>query len=369
MKILQVLPSLESGGVERGTLEIAEALVNAGHDSWVLSGGGRLVASLENSGSHHICWDIGRKKPTTLLQVRKLRQWLHDQQFDIVHVRSRMPAWIVWLAWRKMPPLNRPHLVSTMHGLHSVNFYSSIMTRSECVIAVSKTCRRYILENYPDTKPDRIRLIYRGIAAEDFPRGYKPSNSWLNEWYKKHPETMNKKLITLPGRLTRLKGHLELLEVFAGIARQHPELHLLIVGGEDPKRIGYATEVRQRANQADLCSNVTLTGHRSDMRDIYGISIAVLALSTKPESFGRTALEPLSMGVPVVGFDHGGVSEILKVLFPTGAVTVGDYTTVANTLIRISMGDAAAVQENTQFRLDQMQAQTLAVYQELISSC
>ena len=102
MKVVQVLPGLQGGGVERGTLEVARALVAAGHESVVVSNGGRLVDELERDGSRHVAWDIGRKHPSTLLSIRRLRRWIARERPGILHARSRLPAWICWLAWRRM---------------------------------------------------------------------------------------------------------------------------------------------------------------------------------------------------------------------------------------------------------------------------
>jgi glycosyltransferase involved in cell wall biosynthesis len=170
MKVLQVLPALDSGGVERGTLEIARALVAADHESWVVSAGGRLVSRLRRQGSQHIEWDLGRKNPLTLRHVPALRRWLRESAFDVVHLRSRMPAWLVWLAWRGMDPATRPRLVSTVHGLHSVSRYSAIVTCGERVIVVSDAVRRYVLDKLPTvrrakTAPDSSRYRSRGLPA------------------------------------------------------------------------------------------------------------------------------------------------------------------------------------------------------------
>src|SRR5574340_562156 len=151
LTVLQLLPALESGGVERGTLEVADALVQRGHRALIMSGGGRLVAPLTKLGAEHYTWPIGVKSPRTLLLVHKLRRFLIEQQVDIVHARSRVPAWIAYLAWRGMEPAMRPRFVTTLHGMYGVNRYSRIMTRGEAVIAVSDTVREYILQNYPDT--------------------------------------------------------------------------------------------------------------------------------------------------------------------------------------------------------------------------
>ncbi|MDX5299126.1 MAG: glycosyltransferase, partial [Gammaproteobacteria bacterium] len=242
MKILQVLPALNSGGVERGTLEIAEAIVRAGHTSVVLSAGGRLVTELESAGSRHVSWDLGRKNPLLLLQVRKLRRWLLSERFDIIHLRSRLPAWMIWLAWRKLPEGQRPHLVTTVHGLHSVSRYSAIMTCGERIIVVSETARRYVLDNYPKADPARIRLIYRGIDPAAFPRQYTPDVEWRADWYATFPSLKNRFVVTLPGRMTRLKGHLDFLRMLVLLREEIPGLRGLIVGGEDPKRRAYAQE-------------------------------------------------------------------------------------------------------------------------------
>ena len=127
MKVLQVLPNLNSGGVERGTVEFARELVKQGHESFVMSNGGRLVAQLESEGSGHIHQPVHRKSLWTLRLVRPVRKLLQELKPDIIHVRSRAPAWIIWLAWRKLPVATRPRLVSTFHGLYSVNFYSAVM--------------------------------------------------------------------------------------------------------------------------------------------------------------------------------------------------------------------------------------------------
>src|SRR5574340_1156848 len=135
LTVLQLLPALESGGVERGTLEVADALVQRGHRALVMSGGGRLVAPLTKLGAEHYTWPIGVKSPRTLLLVGKLRRFLIEQRVDIVHARSRVPAWIACLAWRGMDLATRPRFVTTVHGMYGVNRYSRVMTRGGGFIA------------------------------------------------------------------------------------------------------------------------------------------------------------------------------------------------------------------------------------------
>lgn len=318
MKVVQVLPALDGGGVERGTLEIAKGLVAAGHESIVISAGGRMVAQLEAEGSRHVGWDLGKKSPLTYRHVWALRRWLRKEKPDILHLRSRMPAWVCWFAWKGLPENQRPHLVTTVHGLYSVSRYSSIMCRGERVIAVSDTVRDYIRDNYPQTDMGRVKVIYRGIDPDEFPHGYRPTDEWLHQWYQQYPQLKDRKVLTLPGRLTRLKGHHDFIDLIKQLRDANQPVQGLIVGGEDPKRKAYAQEIRERVVQEGLAEVITFTGNRSDMREIYAVSDVVLSLSKKPESFGRTVLEALSVGTPVLGYAYGGVGEILSKLFPAG---------------------------------------------------
>ncbi len=366
LTILQLVPDLESGGVEKGTLEVAKAIVDAGHKSIVMSAGGRLVTRLEEEGSEHIEWDLGKKSPLTFLQGRKLRSWLQKNNIDIIHARSRMPAWVAWLAWRKMPSNSRPHFMTTMHGLNSVNRYSKIMTYGEKVIAVSNTVKSYILDKYPETKEDKIITIARGIDIKEFPFHYKPEVEWLDAWFKEFPHTKGKWLITLPGRLTRLKGHNDFLDVIIKLKSENPNIHGLIVGGEDPKRKQYAEELYARVKSEGLEDMVTFAGYRSDMKEIYAISKAVLSLSTQPESFGRTAVEAISLGTPVIAYNHGGVGETMGQVYPIGLVSLSDTDETAIRCKQLYDGKIQPPQGVlTVYSKQEMLDKTLALYDAL----
>ncbi len=324
LTVVQVLPALEAGGVERGTLEVARYLAAQGHRSIVLSAGGRLVAQLQREGSEHYTWDLGRKSPWTLRHIPRLRRFLREQKADILHARSRMPAWVCYLAWRGMDPARRPRFVTTVHGLYSVNPYSAVMTRGERIIAVSETVRRYILDNYPAVDPQRIVVIPRGVDPQEFPHGYRPPPEWLAAWRAQYPQLAGKKVLTLPGRITRLKGHEDFIELIARLKAMGQPVHGLIVGGADPRKQGYLRQLQAQIRQAGLSQDITFTGHRNDLREVMAVSDVVLSLSRQPESFGRTVLEALSLGIPVVGYACGGVGEILTEVFPEGAVSQKD---------------------------------------------
>jgi len=348
MKVLQVLPALESGGVERGTVEVAEHLLQRGHEPLVISAGGRMVAELDALGVEHIRWPIGAKSPLTLRWVGRLRRLLRQRGIDVLHARSRVPAWVAYLAWRAMPADQRPRFITTMHGLHSVSRYSAIMTRGERVIAVSRTVEQHIRENYPRCDPQRIVVIPRGVAPAAF-APMQPDESWRRTFFQEHMIAPGRPIITLPGRLTRLKGHMDFLEVMHWLRQgDRPGAHAvgLIVGGEDPRRQAYAAELREAVEELGLQEHVVFTGFRSDMREIYAISDLVLSLSTSPESFGRAALEPLTMQRPVIGYDHGGVGEILREIYPAGAVPVGDIEALTERIRAFLDDDAPPVPDS-----------------------
>lgn len=328
--VLQLLPDLNWGGVERGTLEIAGELARRGHRSLVISAGGRLVEQLESLGTEHLTWPIGKKTPWTARLIFKLRSLLQEQHVDVLHARSRVPAWVAWLAWKSLPAAKRPRFITTVHGFYSVGRFSSIMASGEAVIAVSRSIADYIRQNYPKTPAESITVIPRGIDPREFPHALAPSPAWWTAWSEQYPNTVGREWLTLAGRITRLKGHEEFLTLIGQLTQRGRNVHGLIVGGDDPRRVGYSDELRQRVQALGLSDRVTFTGHRSDIREIYAASRAVLSLSTQPESFGRSVLEALAIGTPVLGFDHGGVGEVLGELNPQGLVPLGDTAALVN---------------------------------------
>jgi glycosyltransferase involved in cell wall biosynthesis len=205
--------------VERGTLEVSRHLVSCGHQSLVVSHGGRLVPSLQKDGGIHITLPVHKKRLGSLRQVGVLRELFDKEKPDIVHARSRVPAWLAWLAWRKLDQHNRPRFLTTFHGFYSVNFYSKIMTRGEKIIAVSHSVKDFILRNYPSVREEQIVVIHRGIDPRHFPRGFQPDPSWLATWQNDFPELQDKQLLLMPGRITRWKGQQDFLQLIASRVR------------------------------------------------------------------------------------------------------------------------------------------------------
>ncbi len=367
MKIVQILPEFNAGGVERGTLELAGFLTAQGHEALVISNGGRLVAELVAGGARHLTLPVHRKSLTSLLQVQRLRRILTAERPDVVHIRSRVPGWLTWLAWRGMAPPTRPRLVSTVHGFYSVNRYSAIMSRGERVIAVSDSIKRYILANYPQVPETLIRVIPRGIRPEHYGPEWQPSGAWLAAWQAAHPQLAGRRILLLPGRLTRLKGHEEFFQLLAALKAEQVPVHGLVVGDTHPKKRGYLAELHALLRRLELVGNVDFLGHRTDLPEIMAVSDVVFGLSRQPEAFGRTVLEALALGKPVIGYDCGGVGELLAELFPSGRVAAGDPRALLETTRAILSGSARPAEVGPPFTLDAMCRATLAVYEELRS--
>lgn len=362
LTVIQLIPAMRSGGAERSALEIARALVNAGHRSVVISAGGRLVQQLQAEGSEHITLDLGRKSLSTLGRLGALRRILREIKPDIVHARSRLPAWMGWWALKGMAP--RPHFVTTVHGFNSPGRYSAILLRGERVVVVSQTLRDYVLSHYRWLEPSRVRVIPRGIDPQAFPYGHRPDDAWHKAFFAEFPALNGAPLLTMPARGTRLKGHHDAIELLADLKRRGIEARLLLLGVIEPGREAYVAELQELIRLRGVTSQVVLSPPRDDIRDIYAVSALVLQLSNKPESFGRTVVEALSLCRPVLGYAHGGVGELLAELYPAGRVPLGDRERLverAAELLRV----APPIPPLQSYRLSDMQRATLALYEEV----
>lgn len=358
-----MLPALESGGVEKGTLEVGRHLVARGHRSIVIAAGGRLAPQLVAEGSEHLPWPVGAKRLATLRWVHRVRRLLAEERPDILHLRSRLPAWIGYLAWRGLPPAARPALVTTFHGFYRPGRYSAVMTFGQALIAISATVRDYILKTYPQVSPQRIVVIPRGVDPAQYPFGYQAPPPWRERWWAEFPQTRGGRLLTLPGRLTRLKGHHDFIRLVARLNAAGLDVRGVVVGGVDPRRRAYAAEIRRLAEREGE-GRIVFTGHRDDVREIYAVSDVVLSLSRQPESFGRTVLEALNLGVPVAAYAHGGVGEVLGRLWPEGAIAPGDEEALFER-VRGWLGQRPVLAPPQGYTLAEMLDRTLQVYTEV----
>ncbi len=365
LTIVQVLPALNAGGVERGTVEFAREIVKLGHRSIVISNGGGMVAQLQAEGTEHLSRPVHRKSLRSLGQVRPMRRLLRELRPDIVHVRSRMPAWITWLSWRKLPATSRPGLVSTFHGMYSVTPYSAIMARAERLIAISDCVHQYILDNYA-VDPAAITRIYRGLDPAAFNR-QACTEDWRRELYGQYPELAGKRIILMPGRLSRWKGQEAFLQVMSQLIQSQPDCHGVVVGAAEPNKEHYLDELLQQRRQLGLESHVTFVGHRSDIQAFYGLAAVTCHLSSKAEPFGRTVPEALACGCPVVAYDRGGASESLGAGFPQGLVEPDNIPRFARRISEL-LAQSHRIELPRAFYLETQVRETLAVYHELLSA-
>ncbi len=370
MNVLQILPALHGGGVERGTLEIASALLGAGHKATVASSGGRLVAGLEAMGARHVVLPLGSKLPWQIWRnAHSLCTLIKQEQIDVLHVRSRAPAWSALLAARrcKMP------LVTTFHGQYGhasalKRFYNSAMLRGDACIAVSDSIAQHIRDTYHTSSP--ITTIHRGIDLDYFDPARitdQQKRALRAKWQvdAQHP------LLILPGRLTRLKGHHLLIDTLH--LHPLPELQVRIVGDIEGRE-SYYRECLDYLQQHGLSEQIRFTGPCDDMAVAYAISDLVLSASTKPESFGRTICEAQAMGCRVIASDHGGARETLSPTQPQGLFAPRDTQALAQAIEKQLSLNAAQLKKQQatsrahieeHYSLQQMQTKTLAIYQSL----
>lgn len=306
MKILQVSAALDQGGVERGTVEMASYIVSQGAQSFVVSQGGRLVSLLEDQGSQHFYLPLARRNPVTIFYCAvKIRTLIKQLDIDLVHVRSRAPAWAVWIACQ----MTGVPFVTTFHGTHRLQnrfkrIYNSIMTRGERVIAISRFIRQHIIDNY-DVDDSLIDIA---------PRGFDPNRIAPGKVAEGHVEALRKELalkndtpvIILPGRLTRWKGQILFLQALALIKDNNWQA--LLIGGEDKKAF-YLAELKQMVVDSGIAARVHFVGAQSDIAPYYALADLVVSASTEPEAFGRVAVEAQAMGKPVIASAHGGSLE------------------------------------------------------------
>ncbi len=358
LTVLQILPALNMGGVERGTVEFARYLKSQGHRAIVISGGGYQVDDLNDIGVEHIQLPVGKKSPFSLRFVPTLRKIFNKYQVDIVHARSRLPAWLVYFALRKKP--RPPYFVTTLHGLHSVSRYSSVMARGDAVIAVSKTAANYLQRHFVDYLSLQPQVVYRGVDLQQFSYGHQADPNWITALETRFPVLTNSQKLLLPGRLTAVKGF---ENIIPWLQQSQPNQYLLVTA--EPQQSDYCQRIDRQLKQQGLSEKVIWIGRQDSMADVYAYADITLSVNRKPESFGRTVLESLSVGTPVVGFDHGGVGEILSALLPTGRVPVADCQALIKRINQTLQNPPDVVQQ-TQFSNQRQFEQTMDVYHQLM---
>jgi glycosyltransferase involved in cell wall biosynthesis len=374
--VLQVLPALGAqGGVERGTVEIARAIVEGGGRAIVASAGGPLEHRLKRVGAEHVTLPVDSKNPFAMYaNIGRLADVIRRENVDIVHAvhaRSRAPAWSAFYAAKR----TGAHFITTFHGTYGAGSllkraYNAVMTKGERVIAISAFIAGHIRKVY-GTPPSHIRTIHRGVDVDAFDpakvsaeREIKLATAWrLDEGLP---------VVMLPGRLTRWKGQLVFLEAIARLGRT--DIRAVLVGS-DQGRTEYREELERKIQALDLGAVVRLVDHCDDMPAAYMLSDVVVSASLEPEAFGRVVVEGQAMGRPVVASDHGGAKETVLAGETGWLVAPGDAAALADAIGRVlamSANDRAKlavkavahVREN--FSTRAMCAKTLEVYEEVL---
>ena len=360
LKVIQILPTLNTGGVERGVLDFNNYLVKNGHDSYVISNGGRQVKNLIEDGGNHIHLQISNKSIFTLFQAKKLADVINEISPDIVHIRSRVPAWVLQISklFLKNP---RPIIFSTFHGLYSTPFYSRIMASFDRVIAISKTVEKYVNENYERYLKKPPKLIYRGSDEEYFSKSFIPSEHYVNEFFRKLQNLKDKKIISFPGRLSSWKGQESFIKLMSDLP---DEFSGLIVGPYKSAKPKYLRSLEKLIEDYRLKNRVFFYNAKEDIREIYYLSDVVLNLSIKPEPFGRTILEAAMMGKKIAGWNRGGPGEVLDMCFPEGKVEFNNFDSLTETIKKLSKNNN--IPQNVFLTSDLMHSKTVSYYLDAI---
>ncbi|MGL4729549.1 MAG: glycosyltransferase family 4 protein, partial [Bosea sp. (in: a-proteobacteria)] len=380
--ILQIIPTLDAGGAERTTLDIAEGLTRIGARALVASEGGRLVGELQAKGGIWLPFPAADKKPWSMaMNIRRLSKLCAQEKVDLVHARSRAPAWVALASSRGM----KLPFVTTYHGSYNTRsavktLYNSVMARGDVVIANSYFTADLVAKHHPFARP-RLRVIHRGTNLE----AYAPAMVAPERVQKLRAEwgvESHQRLVLLPGRLTSWKGQTVLIEAAKQLVDGGLTDTVFILAGDHQGRDDFVKKLDTMIVQNALEAVVKRVGHCTDMPAAYLAASVVTVPSTDPEAFGRVAVESQAMGTPVVVSDHGAVPE--TVLAPpqvmahlrTGwRVKPGDAGELAAGIaealaLRPSQRDALAIRARSHveqhFSLDHMVAETLDVYTALL---
>lgn len=373
--VLQVLPELEMGGVEIGTVEIASGLQKKGITNYVASQGGRLVYDLERMKVEHLTLPL---KTKNIFKMRKnskeLAKFIKEKGINIVHARSRAPAWSAYWAAKKAGV----HYMTTFHGTYGLGpwgikkLYNRIMTYGEKVIAISEHIKRHILANYKISE-ENIRLVHRCVNTEKFSPEAVTSERMIKT-VQDYNIPDDKKVLLLGGRITRWKGQHLLIEALSQVKNQN---YYCIIAGDEQGREEYVNELKKLIKKYELENRVAIFGKVLDMPALMMVSNVILSTAIEPEAFGRIAIEGQAMGKIVVASNHGGSLDSIvdgktgKLFYNNNAASLAEAIDWALSLSsaeeeKISKAAIKNVKDN--FTKEIMCDKTIKVYEELIAS-
>jgi len=368
--VLQVVPRLVTGGVERGTVEVAGALVAAGWKAVVASAGGPMAREVERAGALHVELPLASKNPFVMRRnVGRLADLIRRERIDIIHARSRAPAWSALGAARR----TGAHLVTTFHNAYGATSwlkqrYNAVMAQGERVIAISHFVAAHAAQTY-GVPPERLRVVHRGVDFGRFdPERVTPERiiRLAREWQL--PDGVP--VVMLAGRLTRWKGQLVLVDAIAQLGRR--DLRCAIVGSGDGH---YRQQLIATIAKRGLGGLFQIIEDCRDMPAAYMLADVVVSASTRPEGFGRVIAEAQAMGRPVIATDHGGAREIVRDGETGWLVPPGDARSLAAAIAaaldldpaqRLAVAERAIAEMRAHFTTQAMTDRTLAIYEEIL---
>jgi glycosyltransferase involved in cell wall biosynthesis len=386
--IIQILPALNSGGVERGVVDIAKAVDKSGFKSIVLSSGGLMVGQFSGTNIKHILLPLGSKNPFTIYSnIAKIAKIIEENQADLIHIRSRAPGWSAYFAWKKLQKNgNKCQMISSVHGSYSLNLfsdkisklklkYNSVMLKPKFIIVVSNFIKNYVATNYSNLENlmnKEIRVIHRGVDVDYF-SALKVSKYRITDLISKWGLPDDKQIIMLPARITGWKGHEFLISALAKV--QNPNFFCIMVGGvfgHDK----FASKIEQQIKEKNLQGKVKLVGQTKDMPAAYLVSDVVISASIKPEAFGRIAIEAGSMGRIIIATNIGGSLETVLDKKTGFLIEVNDADGLAKTIdqvLTMDENDKKKMQEDAtkhiteNFSNQKMLQKTIEFYQQILS--
>ncbi|MFH0913649.1 MAG: GT4 family glycosyltransferase PelF [Candidatus Omnitrophota bacterium] len=358
MNILQILPELNVGGVETGTLDLARHLVKAQHKVVVVSGGGELVKDLESYGAIHYPLPVHKKSLLTMLMmIPKLVEIIQKEQIDIVHARSRVPAWIAYFACRRTQRV----FITTCHGYYKKHPFSNVMGWGKRVIVLSNVIARHMIDDFA-TPHERIRLIARSVDLEKFQ---------YTSPEKKRKKEFNVGII---GRFTPIKGHLHFIKAMAKVSRAIPRLKIWIVGDAPRSKEAYKDQVQVLVKRLGLWHCTQFLGTQRDIPAVLAHLDLLVLPTTTHEAFGRVIVEAQSCGVPVVASRVGGVIDIIDDQKTGLLVPPSDSQSIAEATMKIfkdtelcrTLAENAYKKVKEFYNVELMVKKTISVYEEAI---
>ena len=357
MRVLQAIPFLNVGGVERGVVDLVRYFKGSDIENIVISGGGTLAKEIQKEKVNHYCLGIYKKSPFSLLLINPLRKIIEKENIDIHHARSRVPAWIGFFASRA----TNASFITTAHGVYSNRFWSEPMAWGKFVICPSKIVARHMKENF-GVAQEKIVIINRWVDLNKFK-------------FTDYRHRLNNNTIVSIGRIAPAKGYEYLIESFKKLVRTNPYLILKIVGAPDKTKMNYYNYLKTLTKRFSLEYNVQFSGFREDVENVLKDARMLIASSIEDESFGRVIVEAFACGVPVIATRVGGFNEVIEDKVDGILVDPKDSNALTDSILSVIKDDALAnglvlngrKKAENLYSMDKCLEQTRDVYKKTIS--